>query len=272
MAVFKYKGLDFNYEIHGEGKPLLILNGIMMSCMSWYPLLPNLKENNKVILVDMLNQGKSAHVNFDFTQDYQVELIKALLDELELKKVSICGISYGGEVALRFAVKHQEYIERLVLSNTLAYTNSWLGDIGKAWNLVAASGNGEAYYYTTIPVIYSPEFYTSRSEWMENRRKILVPLFSDPNFYNAMIGLTKSADDHNVCDKLNTITVPTLIIGCDQDYLTPFPEQQYIHDNIKGSKLVRIEHSGHASMYEQPLVWTSLVTGFVNSKDVEFKI
>ena len=46
-----------------------------------------------------------------------------------------------------------------------------LGDIGKAWNLAAESKNGASYYYTTIPVIYSPTYYARRLEWMRNREK-----------------------------------------------------------------------------------------------------
>ena len=54
--------------------------------------------------------------------------------------------------ALKFKI--WERVERLLLFNTTARTGPWLGDIGDAWNL--ASGDPDAYYLTTIPVIYSP--------------------------------------------------------------------------------------------------------------------
>ena len=272
MPTFKFKNQDIYYEVHGEGKPLLILNGIMMSTASWIPLLPQLQANNKIILLDMLDQGRSAKVDYEYTQDIQVEIVLALLDELKLAKVNIVGISYGGEVALKFAVLHQERIEHLILSNTTAYTSPWLADIGKAWNLAAQTGRGEAYYYTTIPIIYSPSFYEGRLDWMRQREKVLFPVFENKVFINAMIRLTNSANTHNVVDQLHKITVPTLLIGADQDYVTPFPQQELIHSKIAGSKLVMIKECGHASMYEQPMLWTAFVLGFVNLSSTTFKV
>ena len=272
MALLKYKNYDIYYNVTGEGKPILVLNGIMMSTLSWEPLMPQFGASNKVIRLDMLDQGQSSKATSEYTQDVQVEIIKALLDELKISKVNIVGISYGGEVALQFAVKYQSYIDRLVLSNTTAYTSPWIADIGKAWNIAAQSGNGESYYFTTIPVIYSPSFYEDKLNWMRNREKVLFPVFSNKVFTDAMIRLTNSANTHNVVDKLKTISVPTLVIGADQDYLTPFPQQELINREIVNSKLVKICSCGHASMYEQPLVFTSLVLGFINISEVDFKI
>ncbi len=273
MSSFKFKNYDICYDVQGVGKPILILNGIMMNIHSWDALLAQLKGNNTIVRLDMLDQGLSSKmVNIEYTLADQVLLIKALLDELHLDKISIVGVSYGGEVAMHFAAEYPCMVERLVLANTAAYTSPWLVDIGKAWNMAAETGNGEAYYYTSIPVIYSPKFYEEKLDWMRNREKILFPVFGNKDFTAAMIRLTNSANNHNVLDKLAHISAPTLIIGADQDYLTPFPQQELLNSKIKDSKLVKISNCGHASMYEQPLIFTSLALGFININDVNFKI
>ena len=226
MSILNFKGKKINYRVVGEGNPLLILNGIMMSTKSWTPFEKAFTKNsNKLILLDLMDQGESDKYDDDFDQSLQVEVVKALLDELKLDKVNIMGTSYGGEVALQFAVRYQERIERLVLANTVARTNAWLKEIGEAWN--CATDNPMAYYSTTIPVIYSPQFYDRKAEWMKQRKELLTKTaFSSKEFLNSMVRLTNSANNHDVVNLLSTIKVKTLIIGSEQDHITPLEEQR----------------------------------------------
>ena len=113
-----------------------------------------------------------------YTHQIQVDVVDALISHLNLEKVSIVGISYGGEIAIQYAIQHKEKVDRLVLFNTAAYTNPWLKDIGRAWIAAGRTRDGEAYYNTAIPVIYSPIHYETNKTWMDNRKKVLVPVFS----------------------------------------------------------------------------------------------
>ena len=269
MAHFDFQGKSIYYEEHGQGKPLLVLNGIMMSCKSWAEFVEPFSQNNRLILVDFLDQGRSGRMDSPFDQSIQAEVALALLDHLGIDKVCVLGISYGGEVALRLAISHGERVERLLL-NTTARTGPWLGDIGDAWNL--ASGDADAYYLTTIPVIYSPQFYREKQDWMVKRREALRPVFGDPDFIQPMIRLTNSARNYDVTDRLGEIQAPTLIVSCQQDYLTPVEEQQLLHQRIPNSHYAVIPGCGHASMYEQPVLFAALALGFCNASKTEYHI
>jgi 3-oxoadipate enol-lactonase len=158
MATFQFKEYSVYYESYGEGKPLIILNGIMMSMVSWQSFVKSFSQYNRLILVDMLDQGNSSKlVGQKYDQSLQVEVIKGLVDHLKLDKVYLFGISYGGEVAMKFALAYQQRVERLLLFNTTAKTSPWLREIGYAWNKAAA--DGEAYYSTTIPTILLPSVF-----------------------------------------------------------------------------------------------------------------
>lgn len=272
MSYLDFKGKKVYYEIYGEGKPLIVLNGIMMSTLSWQAFREVFSSHNQLILVDFLDQGRSDKMeDTTYTQNTQVEVLKSLFDELELKKVSIVGISYGGEVALEFAVKYQEYVDRLVLFNTTAKTTPWLRDIGIGWNRSAEDPLD--YYCTTIPVIYSPKFYNEKSEWMNCRKTLLTEkVFNQKPFMDSMIRLTESAEDHDVVSELQRIIVPTLIVSCENDYITPMPEQRLLNQLISTSELVVLPNTGHASMYERPVLFTTLVLGFINTEQNEYKI
>ena len=106
MAYFDFNGKNVYYEEYGEGKPLLLLNGIMMSTLSWTEFIEPFSKDNRLLLLDFLDQGKSDRMTGDYAQEIQADLMKAFFDHIKLDKCTIMGISYGGEVALQFAVKY----------------------------------------------------------------------------------------------------------------------------------------------------------------------
>lgn len=195
-----------------------------------------------------------------------------MLDHLQIKELPVIGISYGAEVALQFAVKYHDVVTRLGLFNTTAYTSPWLKDIGDAWNKAAATGDGLAYYLVSIPMIYSPKFYEENITWMKNREKLLVPIFGNKTIADGFVRLTISAESYDVRNKLHTLEMETLIVSSEQDYLTPIEEQVYLAKHIKNSNHLVIKNAGHASMYERPSLFVSLILGFVNKKTKKYII
>lgn len=273
MSSFNHNGKPVFYTVDGVGKPILILNGIMMSTRSWTAFVHSLAEKNQFIRLDFFDQGQSAKLPGEtYTQEIQVDLINALLKHLNLTKVNLVGISYGGEVAIQFAIKYPASVDRMVLFNTTAYTSPWLKDIGRGWIAAGKTRNGLAYYQTAIPVIYSPHYYESKLEWMKKREALLVPIFSNPEFLDAMERLTVSAESYDVRDKIGQVKAKTLVVTAEEDYLTPIDNQKYLYDHIAGSEWIKIPVSGHASMYERPLLFTTLVLGFINVADTEYAI
>ena len=273
MSIFKYEDKEIFYtvdgEISSEKEIIIILNGIMMSTISWDIFVEPFTKNNTLIRFDMFDQGQTSKLNKDYTQEIQVKLLKSLLDFLEVKKVNIVGISYGASIALQFAAKYQDYINKLIVANVVAKTSPWLKAIGDGWNEVAKSRNGLAYYNISIPYIYSPQFYTTNLNWMEERKKMLIPIFSNEVFLDAMVRLTKSAETHDVIESLKFIKTKTLIISSEEDYLTPVFEQVYIDKMLPNSNLVIIPECGHASMYEKPELFTSLILAFINNDQLK---
>lgn len=273
MSTFSYQNHQIFYDVKGSGKPILILNGIMMSTRSWEPFVESFIENNMLIRLDFLDQGQSDRLEGQsYDQSIQVDLIHQLMIELKLEKINIVGISYGGEVAISFAIKYPDLVSRLVLFNTTPYTSPWLKEIGHQWNQIGRTRDGSTYYKATIPVIYSPSFYEKRLDWMKKREQILLPIFSNPVFLDQMERLTNSAESFDAREGLSKISAPTLIIAADEDYLTPISNQKQLHEFIKGSELVILPGVGHASMYEKPLLFMTLVLGFINTKDTTFTI
>ncbi len=277
MAELIFDNKKVYYEVHGNGgEPIVLLNGIMMSTASWKPFIECMTAHNTLILVDFFDQGQSARMTESYDHSIQVELLNALLEELSgqlwRESFTLMGISYGGEVAIQYAIRYPRRVRRLVLSNTCGRTSSWLRKIGDGWNEVAKTGIGYAYYLTTIPVIYSTQFFEDCAQWMDNREAYLTEYFSRPEVLQALIRLTDSSRDYDVVDQLHKITCPTLIISSSEDALVPPTEQQLLHERIKGSVYVTVNGSGHASMYEAPESFAALTLGFANLPDSGIQI
>lgn len=271
MAMFDFKGKKIYYEVHGTGKPIILLNGIMMSTKSWGIFVDALSKDNELILLDFLDQGQSEKSDFNYSHDVQVEILKQLIMELGYEKVNIAGISYGAEIALSFAVKYDYMLERLLVFNASYRTSPWLRDIGEAWNLSADQPLN--YYLTAIPVIYSPEFYNKNLAFMENRKKLLTAtVFSDKSFMDAMIRLTKSSEDFNLEEQLKHVKTRTLIVSSENDMITPKEEQIRLHHLLENSDHIFIPGAGHASMYEKPALFITLILGFINASSLDVSI
>lgn len=270
MRYLLKNGKKIYYEIHGEGEPLVILNGIMMSTKSWSEFIEPLSKNNQLILIDFLDQGQSDKLEAGYNHSLQVESTMELLNEITTEPIHLFGISYGGEIAIQIALNYPDRIKKLLLFNTCSETSYWLEEVGNAWN--KATEDPEAYYLTTIPFIYSPMFFTKNKEWMEKRKKVLIPIFSDQHFIQSMIRLTDSSVDYNITARLGEITIPTLIVGAEYDFVTPFYQQKELHQGISSSELVFIPDSGHGIMYEKPVLFTSLIKGFVQPDKTNYNI
>ena len=264
MATFDFEGMDIYYESHGEGAPLLILNGIFMSCASWQGFVPTFAAHNRLLLLDLADQGRSGRCQTDYTQELQERIVIAFLDHLGLSSTNIAGMSYGGEVAMRVAARHPDRVRKLVLSNTTAHTSAWLRDIGRGWEYAMNSHDGHQFFATCIPTVYSPAFYEAREQWAHDREELFVRYFT-ADVYDAFARLTRSAETHDERANLARISAPTLVISAQWDFITPLPNQLALVEGIDGAAHAVICDAGHAAMYEKPAEFTALVLGFVNS-------
>jgi len=263
MPHVQYNGKNIYYEVHGTGQPLIILNGIMMSTLSWAMFLPELTKENQVILLDFLDQGASDKMDSSYDHASQVAVVETVINHLKLEKINLLGISYGGQIAMHFAIKNKHLIDKLLLFNTTSYTSPWLKEIGRGWKKAAELRDKELFYQVTIPIIYAPEFYTKNVQWMEDRKEFLYQVFTD-EFLDGIIRLIDSAESHDIRTSLKTLAdIKVLIVGSESDFITPEKDQQYIHNEISSSEFVVIKDCGHASMYEKPIQFLTLIKGFI---------
>jgi len=123
------RGVDYYYEVHGEGEPLLLLHGGLLSTDSFAPAMPTFTKGRQVILVDLQGHGRTTLGSRPIRCEAIADDLERLLGQLGRAQVDVLGYSFGGCVALRLAVQHPERVRRLVLVSTVYADDGWYADM-----------------------------------------------------------------------------------------------------------------------------------------------
>lgn len=270
MPKLNIEDYNIHYESYGSGEPIIFLSGIMMNTISWHPFRKSFNDYN-LILVDLIDQGQSSNVNFQYDQNFQVEILYKFIEALNLDKCHIVGISYGGEVALQFALKHPQKLKSIILSNTTCHSSNIMKDIMELWDFTASTYDGRMLFKAVMPYIYSHKFYEENTKWIRKKEE-LFSIGLNKQWYEAFRRIIKSGLNLNLIKEIENISLPTMIIGSEYDILTPINYQKLIQEKIKNSRMIVIEEAGHAVMYEKPIEFIAVIKGFLQSYNEKIKI
>ena len=116
-------GLRMYYEVHGAGRPLVVLHGAYMTIDAMGPILPGLAGTRRVIAVELQGHGRTADVaDRPITYEGMADDTAALLRHLEIEQADVFGYSMGGAVALQLAIHHPGLVRKLVIASA-SYTS-----------------------------------------------------------------------------------------------------------------------------------------------------
>jgi pimeloyl-ACP methyl ester carboxylesterase len=115
-------GLEMYYEIHGAGRPLVLLHGAYMTIEGFGTLLPALAATRRVIAAEMQAHGRTADIDRPLSYEQMADDTAALLRHLEIEEADVFGYSMGGGVALQLGIRHPDLLRKLVAASA-SYTS-----------------------------------------------------------------------------------------------------------------------------------------------------
>lgn len=256
---------DIYYKLYGRGDSTVVfINGAAMSTNGWAPFISTVTKKHKVLLLDLLDQGRTKSIKMDYTLEDQAELLNVVLEELNIDKVHLAGMSYGGKISLTFALKYMDKLESLSLINTGSYNSNYTMEISKSWIKAAETLDGGLFASVLLTTMYSSSYYENHYDDMKEKEIFFIKNLDKIYLERFKRGIL-SAMNYDVRDRLKDIKVPTIIITSEEDYVIPKKSQKIMYDKIKNSRWALIEDAGHAIMYEKPKEFIDVYMGFLDN-------
>lgn len=278
----KVKGFNLFYRTFGTGNEVLLcLHGGPGATHQYLLSLGELGDDKlKVVLYDQLGVGESQKPDdtSNFTIEYGVEEVEGFRKARNLGKVNLFGSSYGGALALQYALKYQGNIKKLIIAGGLSSVPETVAEMNRLKTTLPkdVQENLSKYearfafmhpeYLKAVDVFYR-NFVCRLPEWPDEVTRSLndlsIPVYwtmNGPNEFT-IIGNMKNWD---ITNRLQEIKVPTLVTVGRYDEVTP-KVAETIHKGIAGSKLVVFEKSAHLTMWDEKESYLKTVRDFVMS-------
>jgi len=263
MPRIKVHGADLYYEEHGGGPETIVFaHGLLWDRRLFAPQIAALQDRYRCIAFDFRGHGESQVTAAGYDMDTLTEDAAELIRLLGCAPCHFAGLSMGGFVAMRLAIRHPELIRSLMLLETsaepepeenlaryrfLRFIARWLG-IGLVAGPVLKILFGEAF-------LADP----ARAEARKEYRRCLIA--NDRiGIHRAVLGVITR---HGIDDQLDRIHRPTLILVGDQDVATVPAKAERMHARIAGSILRVIPGAGHTSTLEEPEAVTRALEEFL---------
>ena len=268
-------------EVRGGQYPLLCLHGGPGASHDYLTPIGKLSEQGRrVILYDQLGAGNSDHPDNPkmWTVELYVEELGVIRESLGLERVHILGQSWGGQLALEYALTKPSGVKSIILADSLADMSQFVSEANRLRSELPRGIQDVLDKHEKEGTIDDPkyeeatmEFYRRHlcrlEEWPMVLNKTFEKFMMYPQVYNTMWGpnefsVTGSLKDWSIVDRLSEIDVPTLILSGRYDESTPLINQT-LNDGINGSEWVVFENSAHMPHLEEPEKYLSVLSRFL---------
>lgn len=235
----KIKDWDINYEVQGEGKPVVLLHGWLTDLESMRPLTTNMVKDHKVYLVDVVGFGKSSLPKEPLNSEDFAEFLKEFLDKLDIKKPTLIGHSNGGRIIINAVGRGLVDPEKIVLIDSAGikpkrsleyYLKVGFFKTGKLFLNLLPNTKGIKEFKERLRGRVGSSDYQSSPTVLKDTMKIIV--------------------NEDVKDLLPNIKVPTLLIWGGMDKATPISDAKIMEKLIPNAGLVEYPYGSHFSYLE----------------------
>ncbi len=254
-------GVNINYVFKGKGKPIILIHGHGENIYTWRHNIDKLAENFKVYALDLKGFGESDKpIDSDYSISSMSELVINFMDRLDIDQAVIVCHSFGGKIGIQSIVDHPNRFVGLGLLGS-AVTKF---KMDPNYRLISDEKKGRFLLNLfnrdvikqTIKSIHDKS-YKITDEDIDNEIKIGDSEGAKHAFQQYLIEFLKN--EEAFIEKLDKISVPTLIIWGKNDKFISSEHGKLIEERIKDSKLVILENCGHNSHEDQDEIVNQLI-------------
>jgi 3-oxoadipate enol-lactonase len=251
-------GAQLWYRVTGDGEPVAQIHGAGFGHFNFDLATPALSQHFRVVDYDMRGYGQSDRPHQEYDMEVWADDLAGLLDALEIERAHVHGTSMGGMIAVVFAGKYPERTGSVVVNCAAAKLGHAGRLIFRNWIDLARldpEGPGSRALAELISwQAFSKAFleHPDAQAAIDNTQQIL----RDSNDVEVFTAACQAMCDMDITAWLPKITAPTLVLGGDEDVMTPWDQgpngagQEAIYEGIAGAEKHVIAGSGHSTIFD----------------------
>ncbi len=258
----KVDNLNTCYEDYGKGEtPIIFIHGFPFDKTSWHPQLDYFRNSHRVIAYDIRGFCKSTAEDMKASIDLFAQDLVGLMDALEIRQATLCGLSMGGYIALNAIQHFPDRFKAIVLCDTQCIADTAEGKEKRYKTIEQIEKHGlQDFADGFVEKIFAPSSLNHRKDIVEKIKNTILgtPV---PTVARTLSALAQRIETASI---LKDIKVPTLILCGSEDTVTPPAQSEFLHTNIPGSVYHKIDDAGHLSNLEQPDEFNRRLKDFLN--------
>ena len=242
-------GFSIFLEGNNKSKSIIFVHGFPYDHTMWQSQIDKLSEKYFCVAYDIRGLGESPAGDGQFTLESFVDDLEIILDVLKLDKPVLCGLSMGGYISLRALERMDDKFSAVILCDTRSEADNNDGKLKRAAAVKRINTEGLAPFAKDFITNCYGDIYKHNHKDEFEKRIANSSGFDPVGVKGSLLAMLGRND---TTEKLNKITIPTLVICGELDALTPPPVMQAMADKINNAEFVVIKDSGHMSPIENP--------------------
>jgi pimeloyl-ACP methyl ester carboxylesterase len=236
------------HRIDGDGPPLLLLNGGLMSIAAWQPFADVLSPRHCVIRCDFRGQLLTPGPPFAASLAEHAADVVELLDALAIERAHVVGVSVGAEVSMLLAALNPSRVERLTVISATDYTTPEMRADAAEGRVLAQSDPAELFRRVARKTWSAAWLAAQPPDSIEQRARAMAAL--PPPFFAGAAAILALLETLDLRPHLGKVESPTLVIGGENDEVFPPEHSRAIAAAIPNARLEIVPNVGHGLLFE----------------------
>jgi 3-oxoadipate enol-lactonase len=256
-------GLTVNYDVQGEGEPLLLIPYTSADHACYAFQLPAYTQHFRCIAVDLPGSGESDKPAGPYSTDGYADQVAAFLGAIGVEQAHVAGMSLGAAVGIHLAARHPGRVRSLSLHSGWHASDDYLTTVVEQWRTLASAlpTVADVVIQAIFPWCFTPEMYVDRPEFVASLVDFVRGRPAQP--VEAFVAQIDAVVAHDASAALGQIDVPTLITFGARDLVCSTRFAEPLRGGIAGSELVVFDHLSHAGLHEDPETFNRVTLDFL---------
>jgi 3-oxoadipate enol-lactonase len=263
MPLAEVDGLTINYDVQGEGEPLLLIPYLSADHACYAFQLPAYTEHFSCICVDLPGSGESDKPPGPYSTEVYADQLSGFLGAIGVERAHVAGVSLGAAVGTQLAARHPDRVRSLSLHSGWHRTDAYLRAILELWRSLAGAlpAVADVVIEGIFPFCFTPEMYVERPEVAQALADFVRSRPAQPP--EAFLAQSEAVLAHDASSVLAAIAAPTLVTFGAHDMVTSTRFANPLTNGINGSELVVFEDLSHAGLHEDPETFNRATLDFL---------